>query len=376
MAIYGPFSYTREIKTNGRLAERRFVSSSYRQTAPYVEPLTCKTFFDTCVGLPNPWYADARTNSVPGDAALASPYNSAAYASAYAKLKDSLMPQVNAAVDLAERKQSIDMIAGRASQLYRFSRHLARFQFLQAAESLGLRPTKISSSKRYVRLQLSDKELKLKRSLKSFGKNYLEFHFGWEPLVKDIGEGVELLHSPLCKGNSVRAKSKASVRSGLTSNPTIPDWNSYTAYDYPIVSFTLGATATIESPNLARLNQLGFLNPLVVVWELVPFSFVADWFTNVGQVLESYTDYAGVALSRAYYTLYTKCVRTTWWRQSYPGTSTMVTYPTERVTTHSVWRRPGIGSGPSLSFKQLKLPSVTRAATAVSLLAQFLGTRR
>lgn len=41
----------------------------------------------------------------------------------------------------------------------------------------------------------------------------------------------------------------------------------------------------IENPLLQTLTQLGVTNPLEVAWELVPFSFVADWFLPVGNYL-------------------------------------------------------------------------------------------
>jgi hypothetical protein len=35
------------------------------------------------------------------------------------------------------------------------------------------------------------------------------------------------------------------------------------------------------------LASLGITNPLLVAWELVPFSFVVDWFLPIGNYLES-----------------------------------------------------------------------------------------
>lgn len=43
----------------------------------------------------------------------------------------------------------------------------------------------------------------------------------------------------------------------------------------------------IENPFLRTLAQLGITNPLQVAWELVPFSFVADWLLPVGSYLDT-----------------------------------------------------------------------------------------
>ena len=52
----------------------------------------------------------------------------------------------------------------------------------------------------------------------------------------------------------------------------------------------------ISSPNSLKANQLGLVNPASVAWELIPFSFLVDWFLPVGKFLESYTDTVGMQL--------------------------------------------------------------------------------
>lgn len=50
----------------------------------------------------------------------------------------------------------------------------------------------------------------------------------------------------------------------------------------------------IEDPNVAWASSLGLLNPAVLAWESVPFSFVIDWFLPVGNFLQSLSTPLGV----------------------------------------------------------------------------------
>jgi hypothetical protein len=55
--------------------------------------------------------------------------------------------------------------------------------------------------------------------------------------------------------------------------------------------------------SVRNVSALGLTNPALVGWELVPFSFVVDWFTPIGSWLESLTAFEGynvVAKSLSY----------------------------------------------------------------------------
>lgn len=44
----------------------------------------------------------------------------------------------------------------------------------------------------------------------------------------------------------------------------------------------------LENPFVATLAQLGITNPAELIWELVPYSFVIDWFVPVGNYLSAF----------------------------------------------------------------------------------------
>ncbi len=64
----------------------------------------------------------------------------------------------------------------------------------------------------------------------------------------------------------------------------------------------MGCEVTISNPNLYLANNLGLANPAIVVWELIPFSFVVDWFVTVGQFLENGSAWLGLTVTKPYTT--------------------------------------------------------------------------
>lgn len=124
----------------------------------------------------------------------------------------------------------------------------------------------------------------------------------------------------------------------------------------------------VSDPNLWLANQLGFVNPVVIAWDLVPFSFVVDWFVNVNEFLNSYTDMWGLSFEMP-------CTSF-----SIRGTSSIYIVSkgpygyTRKLSggCFEFYRSPGIGVGPSLKVRNIRGISPTRGITAISLLIQKL----
>jgi hypothetical protein len=276
--------------------------------------------------------------------------NSWAYAKAYERFKQAVKGDTSEmAVNLAERKQAIEMIAKRGAQLLKFTQAVRRFRWADAEDALGV-PRDDPNVRR-----------KLKRRAKSFGKNWLEYHFGWSPLIGDIGNSLDLL----CRGlPAYRVRASASARRTWesrdgTGTSTVARKHDVTA------KYILGADVQVSNPNILLLNQMGFVNPLTVAWELVPFSFVVDWFVNVSDVLGSFTEFWGLSLQRPFYTI----------NSSYLRYNDYILHPRrERWWSQNVYveRYPATPPGPALKLRAPWRLSTTRALTSVSLLVQHL----
>lgn len=271
---------------------------------------------------------------------------------AYEKLKNEILSSSQLGASLAEYDQATAMIVARGKQLFNTAHALKRLDFKAAASFLSVRlPPKQNF-----------------RNAKSFGNLWLEFHFGWEPMVKDIYEGLEVMTRPV---KTLWAKSSASESYSRTYSAMINGSELMTYKDAGSARSVMQTGIVVNNPNIVLANQLGLLNPVSIAWELVPFSFVADWFSNVGAVLNSMSDFLGLTLVNPYHTdvILNKFERLTT-IPSDPGY-----FGLSKGKTVYMDRNSGL-IYPVLTVKPLKTPSVVRAATQISLLSLFLGKQR
>jgi len=177
------------------------------------------------------------------------------------------------AANLATWKQSHGMIVARATQLLGAARALRRGQFIGAASMLGIRKPK-------------------KKHVKDLAGQWLELSYGWIPLIQDIHNSVDIMQQPL---PSPLLRAHASGKSGpWVLNAKDTGW-----WDFRVKA---GARLVGIHPGTLLANQLGLVNPATVAWEVVPFSFVIDWFIPVGTFLQSFTDFVGVELDQKFTT--------------------------------------------------------------------------
>lgn len=134
--------------------------------------------------------------------------------------------------------------------------------------------------------------------LEKTAKHYLEYVYGLKPLVQDVYSLVMLAKSQGVKDLLLHSH-------GSSKRTTYFGSDNWSGHSY---SYTRRLTATVNEkanchlwatidPNysgLRSLNQLGLLNPLGVAWDVVPWSFVVDWFLPIGPVLYALTAPAGL----------------------------------------------------------------------------------
>jgi len=123
--------------------------------------------------------------------------------------------------------------------------------------------------------------------------NWLEYSFGWRPLVSDIWAGIEFLSKRLEAGSDVSSSANSAQGGfgpkGVNSASTAKRLEKFGAN----ARFTISGKVT--NARIANLNAMGLLNPLAIAWDLMPFSFVVDWVLPIGPWLASLSATAGLS---------------------------------------------------------------------------------
>lgn len=204
---------------------------------------------------------------------------------------------------------------------------------------------------------------------------WLTYRYGVLPLIKDVTGIIKGLEQKTGhKRETTRAKGEISESrdESLSLGPGVGVLFTYVANttDYVKVRYT-----SIDEYIASVASNIGFTAKgfLTVPWELIPYSFVADWFANVGDYLNA------IAPAPGYKSL-GSCVvieRGTYTRYQHTGAS-IAGYIVDTVdncifngVTYSKTRR-SVGAPGVVIKSDFRLSSFTRSADALALIGQKL----
>jgi hypothetical protein len=183
-----------------------------------------------------------------------------------------LNQKVDLATALAEGAKSVRMIADLLMRLLDFF--------------LGLYRLDPSRFLRGVRGLLKDL---LPLSSKKLSNDFLAYRYGISPLMNDISGSVQAIAEYFDSSPKIYARSRSRTiidNSSSSAEPISLGFRRYRSVDRVVIEIAYKVTYTIANHGQRRLTELGFTNPANVNWELVPFSFVVDWFLPIGNYLQ------------------------------------------------------------------------------------------
>lgn len=203
------------------------------------------------------------------------PYSAALMSRAIIDALSNLKNQrVNLAQAFAERAQAGTMIANNVTKLATVALALKRGDYLKALRELGLHRTRRGY------------QIRRMRAAKSFAQRWLELQYGWKPLLSDMyGVLAELGETESSNPLFITVRGTASeqwqeIRIPVDNVGTVPC--TITATKRRGCKVVL--TYVPQNDLLKTVSSIGLTNPLMLQWELLPFSFVVDWCLPIGDI--------------------------------------------------------------------------------------------
>lgn len=131
-------------------------------------------------------------------------------------------------------------------------------------------------------------------------ETWLEHVFGWQPLLSDIKSAGEGLNRRLNRfqGSYTRVSGLGVFEDTDFASSLTLVTETYLRYRYRIVDLTqvsvryYGEVRSVcENPIQADMTLFGFdwTEIIPTAWELIPYSFLADYFSNIGDVLDAWS---------------------------------------------------------------------------------------
>lgn len=130
-------------------------------------------------------------------------------------------------------------------------------------------------------------------------KLWLEYQYGWKPLYSDIYNSLSGATSRTNFGSFFRVTGNG--RSEISGNRTQGMSGLERLEFYRISSLSkTQLDFSLSSSTIASLRNTGLSDPLSLAWELIPFSFVVDWFLPVGDFFRNLSATQGLSFVRGF----------------------------------------------------------------------------
>lgn len=278
-------------------------------------------------------------------------------------LKNAKDQKADMATTLAEGGKSIGTIVSGVGKITKAITELRRGNLAGAAQGLGI-ATSSRRQRRFNRTARRDQE-------KAIADSWLEMEYGWKPIIFSVYDAAVLAAdtvAPIYR-SSVTGKATEKFSSG---KPTSYRDGAGTVTQTDLVrghvEYRFKAVFEMTNESAHRAAMSGLTNPAVVAWELMPWSFVIDWFLPIGNWLSLLDATNGLTYKRGY---------VTWRRDASADREYQRKAPTHFRQTVQGWRHEEVGRGrltgwPSPSLPSPRLPStLSQLASGLALLSNL-----
>lgn len=133
-----------------------------------------------------------------------------------------------------------------------------------------------------------------KKGVRAAAHAHLEFTYAVKPIIRDVQGSIEAIRSndPYVEVKRIRVSISEDAHSHLRVDPFGP---LYSADFRGNVRGSGYLQFLVDNPLLFTADQLGLINLPALAWELTPWSFVVDWFVDIGGFLGNIIPPQGVS---------------------------------------------------------------------------------
>lgn len=226
--------------------------------------------------------------------------------------------KVNIGENLATAMDTIRLLSSSASDLARIVYYARRGQWGKLHKVLGLTGKPLGAGL-------------------SAANRWLEYQFGWKPLMSDIHSAAELLKDGFRKKAILFSATRTTkVREIIERDYPLSWWPH--ASGSSNLSCRVKIYSSVSDETASKLSQLGLIDPLGVAWELVPFSFVLDWLYPVGNFLQALHAADGLKFVGGTVTWRVDCQIDVKWRRPHITSLVCEDFGTAKFETKAIFR--------------------------------------
>lgn len=289
-------TYPRQVRLIRNLAEFTSSIGDYHSTTNHSY---FKESYSSYTGIRETFLADGKRYESLSGPAIAGGLNITSYYSTnfsnhcYDSAVSNLLEKVrssdlNLSEDLVQWKSVVKMVNIRDRAVSLVSQHVAKL--LPISNRMVRLERELARGKKFRTQRRIDEWNYLSRRASGL---HLEFIYGWMPLASTVHELAERAVSPKAPGHfRIEGKYARSNRIQLrrpntTEGSSLPEAVSGVESEFcRIVCYMSPVQDVLES-----LNATSSLNPALVAYTAFPYSFVFDWFVNLGGWMQNYETY-------------------------------------------------------------------------------------
>lgn len=276
-ALVGP--YFKDVVSGGN-RKKPLIAGTDEDPHYYSRQLTAflnvLTVADYDVGVPPNQNWKRNTSSVDSGLGTGSPtfgWTTAHDTELFRRLKEEVMSNdFNVLTTMGEFHKTCEMIAYSARRLAYGGMALRRLDFRALRRMFGM-------PNRTLKYRGPPTDIVgVKGVPRDLSQIWLEYSYGWRPLIKDVYDGAQKLSDYVNRPQLKRYVARLRVK-GYADLPN-------RVYGGP-GAYSRGQLIAFVESSSSEPYLPGVMNPAVAAWDLLPYSFVVDWFLPVSTYLNT-----------------------------------------------------------------------------------------